>query len=460
MTFPVNSCDSLYWSDSRANFSTACFSTDCAYDTLQLLAYIALSCCWLVFHIVCKFNIILLFTLAFPCYDGAYLPKQENEFINQVLDELETYQKRCSQSVLLFPTLPSRLRYLIHRTIEDLPELTTFSVGESSCRQVVVCPSEFRDEVQEDSDIECNSTLDVEALRSTKSKSKSRIRAPRRPDKALYTPRAARQNQKKQDSEASSDIQDPTTSTSITTQLNCSSCVVMSPLVLSKESLPITGDGALVHETTMEREENLSLSIHKEDITLCRLSEMSLEDDTAENEGLTCDLMEEIKKHLKETVTFTVQHVVEDYSTYENVVISLEDYGHVIEIYDFPVIFKTDDLLDAFTEYSDTGMKITWVDDTHALGIFATQAAATHALSICHPRMKARSLTEGSKKAKAKAVSRAEFIQPVKERPRTDSAVAKRMVTRALGLNGRGRGQLLRGKVLANTSQPIPKSTK
>lgn len=32
-----------------------------------------------------------------------------------------------------------------------------------------------------------------------------------------------------------------------------------------------------------------------------------------------------------------------------------------------------------------------------------------------------------------------EFIQPVKERPRTDSAVARRMVTRALGMQGRGR---------------------
>ncbi|MED6241799.1 hypothetical protein ATANTOWER_027174 [Ataeniobius toweri] len=80
-------------------------------------------------------------------------------------------------------------------------------------------------------------------------------------------------------------------------------------------------------------------------------------------------------------------------------------------------------------------MKIKWVDNTHALGVFSSEAAALHALSICHPLLKTRALSEGSKKAQGKAIRRAEFIQPVKERPRTDCAVAKRMVTRALVIN-------------------------
>lgn len=50
----------------------------------------------------------------------------------------------CISSVLVFPPLPSRLRYLIHNHVEDLPDLCTFSVGESSCRRVVVCHSELR----------------------------------------------------------------------------------------------------------------------------------------------------------------------------------------------------------------------------------------------------------------------------------------------------------------------------
>lgn len=50
----------------------------------------------------------------------------------------------CMASVLVFPPLPSRLRYLIHNHVEELPDLCTFSVGENTCRRVVVCHSELR----------------------------------------------------------------------------------------------------------------------------------------------------------------------------------------------------------------------------------------------------------------------------------------------------------------------------
>uniref|UniRef100_A0A3Q1AIX1 R3H domain-containing protein n=1 Tax=Amphiprion ocellaris TaxID=80972 RepID=A0A3Q1AIX1_AMPOC len=95
-------------------------------------------------------------------------------------------------SVLLFPPLPSRLRYLIHKTTEDLPDLSTFSVGESWCRRVVVCHSD---------NLESNSSLSEEPVSSSgeavgnikpKHSIPTRSRRPKRPDKALYVPRAAR----------------------------------------------------------------------------------------------------------------------------------------------------------------------------------------------------------------------------------------------------------------------------
>uniref|UniRef100_A0A3B4D200 R3H domain and coiled-coil containing 1 n=1 Tax=Pygocentrus nattereri TaxID=42514 RepID=A0A3B4D200_PYGNA len=153
-----------------------------------------------------------------------------------------------------------------------------------------------------------------------------------------------------------------------------------------------------------------------------------------------CFLFAKITAHLKEGEV-VIENAQNDYSSFENAWINQEEFAHVIEIYDFPAIFKTDDLLDAFADYSEGGMKIKWVDNTHALGVFSSASAAMQALSIRHPLLKTRTLSEGSKKAKGKAMRRAEFIQPVKERPRTDTAVARRMVTRALGLRGGSRGK-------------------
>lgn len=49
-----------------------------------------------------------------------------------------------------------------------------------------------------------------------------------------------------------------------------------------------------------------------------------------------------------------------------------ETFAHVIEVYDFPSEFKTNDLLSLFSEYKDTGFEIKWVDDTHALIVFSS----------------------------------------------------------------------------------------
>lgn len=49
-----------------------------------------------------------------------------------------------------------------------------------------------------------------------------------------------------------------------------------------------------------------------------------------------------------------------------------EAFAHVVEVYDFPSEFKTNDLLSLFSEYKDTGFEIKWVDDTHALIVFSS----------------------------------------------------------------------------------------
>ncbi|XP_067361537.1 R3H and coiled-coil domain-containing protein 1 isoform X1 [Channa argus] len=399
------------------------------------------------------------------------------------MDELETYQQKSNrQTVLLFPPLPSRLRYLIHKTIEDLPELTTFSVGESCHRRVVVCHSELRGEIAEESDLECNSSVcesilrckeEMENLAKPKSLIPSRNRTPRRPDKPLYMPRAARERLSLQNSQGPVEHNESLnpTSSGCTSSLS-DSCsfyetteIANTSSTSSQESHPSVEDRILNYTPDSsvpcpQREaQKLVLGPNETepcvwDQTVSCFTHLSLKDYEKDQEylgAMPCsnqtegddigDVSEEIKAHLKDAVSFSIDHVHNDYSVYENVCINPDEFRHVIEIYDFPPMFKTDDLLDAFTDYSDGGMKITWVDNTHALGVFSSESAALHALSICHPLLKARALAEGSKKAKGKAIRRAEFIQPVKERPRTDCAVARRMVTRALGLRGRGRVQ-------------------
>ncbi|XP_068598072.1 R3H and coiled-coil domain-containing protein 1 [Brachionichthys hirsutus] len=379
---------------------------------------------------------------------NCYLPKQECQFIHCVKDDLETYQKKGTRKcVLLFPPLPSRLRYLIHSHIEDLPDFTTFSVGEAFCRRTVICRSELRADTEKDIDLESSDISreaplgESESEAKPKSESPPRSRGPKRPDKPLYTPRAARERRCLEAGPCRSGHIGPSSD----------SCSCPESTESTKSSSPCrqecAADGPALCPPAPTLNETGPRTISR---TASSFADMTLEtdetDETDERDAASAsysDVTEEIKAHLKEPLPVSIEHVHNDYSIYTDLLtnISAEDFPHVIEIYDFPHVFKTEDLLDAFAEYSDGGMKISWVDNTHALGVFSSQSAAIDALSVCHPTLKVRPLVRGSKKAKAKAIRSAEFLQPVKQRPRTDCAVAQRMVARALGLHGRSRVQ-------------------
>ncbi|XP_059803145.1 uncharacterized protein r3hcc1l isoform X1 [Hypanus sabinus] len=110
------------------------------------------------------------------------------------------------------------------------------------------------------------------------------------------------------------------------------------------------------------------------------------------------------------------------------------EFPHIVEIYDFPSEFKTEDLLRAFSTYQKKGFDIKWVDDTHALGLFSSAIAARDALSTKHPMLKTRPLSQASRSSKVKARSCAEFLLPAKERPQTSAMLARRLVIGALGV--------------------------
>ncbi|XP_041371063.1 coiled-coil domain-containing protein R3HCC1L-like [Gigantopelta aegis] len=114
--------------------------------------------------------------------------------------------------------------------------------------------------------------------------------------------------------------------------------------------------------------------------------------------------------------------------------LDMEEYSHVIEIYDFPSEFKTGDLIVVFKDFLSRGFDIKWVDDTHALGVFANKIAARDALGTVSPLLKVRQLSEASKQSKLKAKKTAEFLQPYKARPQTSAVAARRLVSGALGI--------------------------
>ncbi|XP_049686505.1 R3H and coiled-coil domain-containing protein 1 isoform X2 [Accipiter gentilis] len=181
------------------------------------------------------------------------------------------------------------------------------------------------------------------------------------------------------------------------------------------------------------RELHLSAGDKEENAAVC--GQGSLEDDC------TAELFAEIVGYLT-VKDISIEKISFDYSNYGDAQLSEGDFGHVTEIYDFSPSLKTEHLLEAFSDFHESGFKIQWVDDTHALGIFSSLSTASQALGRRYPSLKIRPLIHATKQSKIKALQRPKLLHLAKERPQTDTAVAKRLVTRALGLKHKQQGVL------------------
>ncbi|XP_050181790.1 R3H and coiled-coil domain-containing protein 1 isoform X2 [Myiozetetes cayanensis] len=130
-----------------------------------------------------------------------------------------------------------------------------------------------------------------------------------------------------------------------------------------------------------------------------RQEQSSLEDDC------TAELMAEIVGNLT-VKDISIERISVDYSSYGKAQVSEGDFGHVTEIYDFPSSLKTEDLMEMFSDFHESGFKIQWVDDTHALGIFSSPSTASQALGRRYPCLKIRPLIHASKQSKLRALQR------------------------------------------------------
>ncbi|XP_053524099.1 R3H and coiled-coil domain-containing protein 1, partial [Artibeus jamaicensis] len=427
-------------------------------------------------------------TLALICLDGVFLSPTENDFVHRVQEELDRFllQKQLSK-VLLFPPLSSRLRYLIHRTAEHFDLLSSFSVGEGWKRRTVICHLDIRLPSSDGLSGPCRPPASQsskyrgpwptsnQGVAATPRRARAgRGHRGRKPDQPLYVPRVLRRQEERTptptpglqvDASAgrlleepadagaanpSSDQECPVLMNQATEDLkdpgqHCENKQLLNPVgaqPLGPGSHSGTGD-------SLEEATQLSSALHPDlgegnEGELERSLEAEEEEDLDEEGPDSCseddysELLQEITDNLTEK-EIQVEKAHVDTSSFVEELPGEQDFAHVVEIYDFEPALKTEDLLAAFSEFQEKEFKIQWVDDTHALGVFPCVASATEALTENFSGLKIRPLTQGSKQSKLKALQRPKLLRLAKERPHTSTAVARRLVARALGLQHKKR---------------------
>ncbi|NXU80208.1 R3HC1 protein, partial [Oreotrochilus melanogaster] len=431
--------------------------------------------------------------------------------------------------VLLFPPLSSRLRYLIHRTVENVDLLSSFSVGEGWRRRTVIChsavrlPSEINDQKPSTNPPRPQRPPqpwsrggrggrtrhggEILGDNSRACVGSGRIKRPpwKKPDKALYVPKAMRKKEdwgergtpvvvaaatSGEEGAQEEGICPPASLRATQEELGGSGGSPGSVFVaLGKQQEPgeecVGGKEEEEDVPSLEDNKDFFSGQPSEDKDCSgSLSAENKKPSEAEEQGQSCAKTPEVQNHsgkveegeekcpgLAEELwqelhlaaggreenrhgmeeecpaelfaeilghltvkDISIERISVDYSSYGDAQLNEGDFGHVTEIYDFSPSLKTEHLLEMFSDFHESGFKIQWVDDTHALGIFSSPSSASQALGRRFPSLKIRPLIHATKQSKIKALQRPKLLHLAKERPQTDTAVAKRLVTRALGL--------------------------
>ncbi|XP_042839171.1 R3H and coiled-coil domain-containing protein 1 isoform X1 [Panthera tigris] len=427
-------------------------------------------------------------TLALLCLDGVFLSSAENDFVHRIQEELDRFllQKQLSK-VLLFPPLSSRLRYLIHRTAENFDLLSSFSVGEGWRRRTVICHLDIRLPSSDGLSGPCHPpasqpskhrgprpTSNQGAPAGPRGARAGRWHRGRKPDQALYVPRVLRRQEEwvppstqglKGDAPAGGLLEEPGNVGAedlnsdqdlpvLTTQApedlegpdqRCDNEQLLD-LVGIESPQPESHSGT-GHGLEMATQLGSSLRLDSEEANGSEVEKSLAEEEEAELEELglgSCSeddyselLQEGAISQITDNLTekeIQVEKIHVDTSSFMEELPGEKDFAHVVEIYDFEPTLKTEDLLAAFSEFQEKGLKIQWVDDTHALGVFPCLASAAEALTKDFSVLKIRPLTQGTKQSKLKALQKPKLLRLAKARPQTNTAVARRLVARALGL--------------------------
>ncbi|XP_071448449.1 R3H and coiled-coil domain-containing protein 1 isoform X2 [Hetaerina americana] len=451
--------------------------------------------------------------------DGRYLNGRDSDFVEQVLEDLQSFNKKdIRDSILIFPPFKNFHRFLIHNLVEEnFVDLRTFSIGQSCDRRTVVCHKDRVIQLSTDQERSIcggvcppmgiehrtseNHEVNITSAYSGRKKARmlpdvalyqppalrkvnegtpegsqlSRNPKPRqrRPDLAVYVPRALR-NSPCSRSGVVTAASTPTDAGANGQQSRVELEEV--PSATPSESLPpssplASSKGCLVTEAQASSGEEAASAGHGPLPQVPASEEVSALPSTGggplaegsgcegrgdssggrprEGEGrLECRGMgEALEGELVEEVMAAVGKVsvVEkpksDYGLFrtDDASLSLAELTHVVEVFGFPAEFKTHDLVSILSPYGGRpGFEIKWVDDTHALAVFGSSFIAADVLNLRHPMLKTRAMEGASAASRAKARRICESLRiPYRPRPETCAALAQRLITGALGVQHR-----------------------
>ncbi|KAF7268472.1 hypothetical protein GWI33_018361 [Rhynchophorus ferrugineus] len=151
------------------------------------------------------------------------------------------------------------------------------------------------------------------------------------------------------------------------------------------------------------------------------------EDLFGENGELEDDIFTEIVQKVGSNVT--IVKAEEDYTAYASK--QIEELEHMVELYDFPSTFETNDLISAFSQLNSDSMYVKWVDDTHAILVLGSYTQAQKAIELSNTLIKVRPMSAASRLSLEKAH---QFdLKPAMKRPQTNLQTARRLITSHLG---------------------------
>ncbi|CAF1441121.1 unnamed protein product, partial [Didymodactylos carnosus] len=338
--------------------------------------------------------------------------------------------------VLVFPPFDSYHRLLIHRARDQNSNLFSISVGGKGSRRTLVCFIELAAKM---ADATSSTFIDQSTMNNTTLDDITSQNKNRRPDQVLYKPRSqTTKNGVNGDSCEAKTTTEETTNDNVTVPSPSATTVASKKCSSSKPKLkgarpsletyipPSRRRSTKKEETSVSAEDKPQILATTTTTTTTTaidnidsaLSNIKLSDDASSDDSASWDKLfddngnaineDEFLGKLRTTFKeedISVKKVANDYSKWslEDIQINEAELCHVVEAYDFPSQFRTEDLAAAFRTLTRTTFDIKWVDDTHALVVFPDASSTLDALQMQHALMKIRPMSQASVASRKKA---------------------------------------------------------